>query len=201
MHHVFRLLLFLVAAPALAQTVYSWEDEDGVHYTDDPTQVPKKGQVEVQTVEIASSPASSKTVEPAQAPAPSRAAPPQPAAPAANDEREWRARFITANRRISTLRQELSALEKTLPPPTRCVTGPVTPQSPNVVVVPNNPQPPQSPQSPQSQTRCDANPLHELMKVRIEQKKVELRDAEIDLEQLDRQASYDSIPREWRRGW
>jgi len=187
MHRV--SLLVLIAVPALAQTVYSWEDEDGVHYTDDPAQVPKKGQrVDVQSAEGESRPSRPATIAPSP---PSRPAT-SPTGP--DNEREWRDRFVTAHRRISTLKQELSALETSLPPPTRCVTQqPTAPtQDPDVVVLPN---------PAQTRTRCEPNPLYERFKLSIEQKKVEVRDAELDLEQLDRQASYDSVPREWRRGW
>ncbi|MFZ5444477.1 MAG: DUF4124 domain-containing protein [Myxococcota bacterium] len=188
--------LALLAAPAFAQTVYSWEDQDGVHYTDDLSQVPKAAKVEVQTIDAAPSrPATPSSPSAATAAtAPVSSAP----RPAANDERAWRERFVTANRRIATLKQELAALQTSLPSPTTCVTTPVngplvatpvpTPPGTNVVVV--NQQP-----------RCQPNPLYERMKVHIEQKKVAVRDAELDLEQLERQASYDAVPREWRRGW
>ena len=37
------LLVLLLAAPVFAQTVYEWTDEAGdVHYTDDPSTIPKK---------------------------------------------------------------------------------------------------------------------------------------------------------------
>jgi len=49
-------------------------------------------------------------------------------------------------------------------------------QDPDVVVLPN---------PAQTRTRCEPNPLYERFKLSIEQKKVEVRDAELDLEQLD----------------
>lgn len=189
MHRFVLVAVIAMAVPALAQTVYSWEDDDGVHYTDDLAQVPKKGRVEVQPVdEGASRPSRPTTIAPSP---PSR---PATSPGGESNEREWRERFVTAHRRISTLKQELAALETSLPPPTRCVTlqRQTPPQSPDVVVLPN---------PVETRTRCEPNPLYERVKIGIEQKKVEVRDAELDLEQLDRQASYESVPREWRRGW
>lgn len=187
-------LVALVAAPAFAQTVYSWEDQDGVHYTDDLSQVPKKAKVEAQLIEAAPS----RKTEVAAAPAPATATAAR--TPTPTSEREWRDAFITAHRRLATLKQELAALQTSLPAATTCVTDPTPPsavpvqvQGPNGVVVITPPA--------QPQTRCQPNPLHDRVRVHIEQKKVELRDAEVDLEQLDRRASYEAVPREWRRGW
>lgn len=194
--------LALISFPAIAQTVYSWEDADGVHYTDDLSQVPKKGKVEAQLIDAAPSRPAKGQEAGAQTTAAAPSAPP----PAANDERAWRDRFIGANRRISTLKQEVAALQASLPARTECVPQPsVTSQvqtsGGTVIITPGATTAAGTVVVQQPTTQCQVNPLHDRIRLRIEQKKVELRDAELDLEQLDRQASYDAVPREWRRGW
>ena len=185
-------LAAVIAVPAFAQTVYSWEDADGLHYTDDPAQVPKQ-QRKVEAMQVDARPSQPQQLV---ASAPQQQTSRVEAAP--QNEREWRERFIGANRRISTLRQELSALQVSLPPRTECIAQPVTTVpgtqviTTNGVTVVNQPRP---------VARCQVNTLHDAIRVQMGQKEVELRNAELDLEQLDRQASYDSVPREWRRGW
>jgi hypothetical protein len=183
-------LAAVIAVPASAQMVYSWEDADGLHYTDDPAQVPKQ-QRKVEATQVDARP-SQQQVATAPSPQPSRVE----AAP--QNERERRERFIGANRRISTLRQELSALQVSLPPRTECIAQPVNTVpgtqviTANGVTVVNQPRP---------LALCQVNALHDAIRVQLGQKEVELRNAELDLEQLDRQASFESVPREWRRGW
>lgn len=188
-------LVALIAVPAFAQTIYSWEEKDGTHYTDDVSKVPKQKKVEERTVEArpvaAKQPAATTGTPavPAAAPAP---------APAGTkpSEGDWRDRFITAHRRIDSLKRDIAALEASLPPRTECV-----PQTTGIntfgtggstgVVGPNG----------QVLNRCQVNPLHDRIRVQIAERGVELKDAELDLEQLDRRASEDAVPREWRRGW
>ncbi len=204
-------LAALIAVPAVAQTVYSWEDADGTHYTDDPTQVPKKAKVAAMVVDAA--PAAPRQ---AVAAAPRPASPPSPSE-APLDERAWRERFIAANRRITTVKQNIAALEASLPPRTECIAQPLVPVG--TVQVGSTPGAPIT-AGPGTQVvtsngittvnrgvvvspaaRCQVNPLHDRLRLQIAQEHVALEDAKLDLEQLDRQASYDAVPREWRRGW
>lgn len=186
------LVAVLISAPAFAQ-VFSWEDKDGVHYTNDAAAVPKGAKVtkvgEDDARPTVQQPA--PVVEVAAAPRPS-SSPPSPANPSV--EREWRDRFIQLNRAIATKKQELAALEASLPNKVDCVPQPRVP-----VVNPNT----NGQVVPQQQvvTRCLPNAMYDRIKLQIEQKRVELRDAEFDLEQLDRRASFEAVPREWRRGW
>ena len=173
------VLAAVIAVPVSAQTVYTWEDADGVHYTDDASQVPKAKKVEGVVFEPRQ--ASKSTV--AVAPVPTAAA-----APAATNEYQWRDAFIAANRRITTLRESITALQTSLPPRTECVPQPVAVTTGTAPVV-------------QPVARCQVNRLYDQLQVEIGQKKVELAAAEADLEQLDRRASMVSVPREWRRGW
>lgn len=196
-------LVAVIAVPVFAQTVYTWEDEDGLHYTDDLSQVPKQ-QKKVEGVVIDARPASSGLVAPKPASTVAVAV-----APAAADPRlteyEWRDRFIGAHRRVATLKQSIAALEASLPPRTECI-----PQQPVTVVsgagVAVVPAPPGTvaigaPGGRRRLARCQVNPLHDQLRVQIAQQGVELSAAEAELEQLDRRASMEAVPREWRRGW
>lgn len=174
-----RLLTFaaVIAVPAFAQTVYTWEDSEGLHYTDDASKVPRKAKVKGMVSEPLPASAGLKA-EPATvaiAPAPT----------AATTEYEWRDRFIAAHRRIDTVRKSIAALEATLPPRTECVPQPLVADPSNRGQLPY----------------CQVNPLHDRMRVQLAQEAVELKNAELDLEQLDRRASMVAVPREWRRGW
>lgn len=181
-------LVALIAVPAFAQTVYSWEDGEGVHYTDDLAQVPKEQQQKVEGRVLDARPASSG-LAPTPVPAPVVVAVATGPGPSSN-EAEWRERFISARRRIDSVRQGIAALEASLPPRTECV-----PQPMGMVgggsVVPTG----------RFIARCQVNPLHDQLRVQIGQQGVELRNAELDLEQLERWASMYAVPREWRRGW
>ena len=140
-------LLALVALPAFAQTVYSWEDKDGVHYTDDPSLVPGKARTDATLLQpkvdpkpaddsaqvVMDSPTSPKPQTPAtvapQQPAVTQRQPPLVAQPTRDEpnEQEWRNRFITANRRIETLEKNYSALERSRPQRVECVAQPLVP--------------------------------------------------------------------------
>lgn len=172
-------LLVVIAVPAFAQTIYTWEDKDGTHATDDLSQVPKTQKVEVTVPEAR--PASKRL----EAPKPASVAVTTPTEP--SSEYEWRDRFIAAHRRIDTLRRSIGALEATLPPRIECV-----PQRVRAGV---------SAPVGQPTARCQVNALHDQLRMEIEQQKIDLRNAELDLDQLDRRASLVAVPREWRRGW
>lgn len=208
-----HLLLALLSLPAAAQTVYSWEDADGVHFTDDLAQVPKEAR-NLEATQHAAAPRQA-------APATASVAAPATAAPSrtdtALDEREWRSRFVTAHRRISTLQQGIQAREASLPPRTECVPQPLVPVG---TVVVNGPGAPIT-TTPGSQVitqngvttvvnggrvvspaaRCQVNVLHDRIKLQLAEEQVKLKDAQLDLENLERDASYAGVPREWRRGW
>lgn len=193
-------LVAVIAVPVFAQTVYTWEDEEGLHYTDDLSQVPKKKKVEGVALDArpSSGLAAPKPANNAVALAPATGNP-------RATEYEWRDRFISARRRIDTLKQSIAALEASVPPRTECIQ-----QQQQVVVTGGGltlvPAPPSVPapvgtDANRRLTRCQVNPLHDQLKVQIAQQGVELSAAEADLEQLDRRASMEAIPREWRRGW
>lgn len=201
-------LVALVAAPVFAQTVYSWEDANGVHYTDDPSQVPPKFRKGTALL------FDQKPVKTAAQPALVA----QPSRPTnKDDERAWRDRFVGATRRISTLEQTVTALKASLPARTECVAQPLVPvgtvRIDNTTGAPITTAPGQQVVTQNGYTvvnggtvyspaaNCQVNREYDRINKEIELKQVELKDAKTDLEQLDRQASYDGIPREWRRGW
>lgn len=212
-----RLLAFLavLSLPVAAQTVYSWEDAEGVHFTDDLSQVPK-GAKKFEATLNAQSPRPAPS--PVAAPAVARPAPAAPArAEPQLDERLWRERFVTATRRISTRQENIRALEASLPPRTECVAQPLV----AVGTVPGNAQGAPITTAPGAQVitqngittvvssnrvgalpaRCQVNELHDRLKLQIAQEQVRLKDAQLDLDSLEREASYAGVPREWRRGW
>lgn len=187
----------VVSSLASAQTVYFWEDTDGVHYTDDPSQVPKDAKVEAAALKVRTpvgEPAAAAPTVPTTVPS---------GAQYAKGERDWRDRFIAAHRKIGTAKQTLAALEENWSslslncqvPPTGSTTqlsaGPAGGRAaPVEVQTVAGQQPP-----------CHFGPAQARLRVQIDQAKVQAKDAELDLEQLERQASLEGVPREWRRGW
>jgi hypothetical protein len=224
-----RHLVALVAVTSLVtfgQSVYTWEDADGLHFTDNPAQVPPKAKVKVlapsaplgapgpvpqdaaPTGPQVSSPSSP---EPRAAPAsaadsgPAESAPPtatgvptvapnpptvspEPAADrdAPLDERAWRARFVSATRRVGTLRDRVTTLERGRASRADCVPEPLTAAEVS---------------APGGTTRCRSSATQDRLQARLAEVHGELREAELELEALDREASSLSVPREWRRGW
>jgi hypothetical protein len=175
----------LISIPAVAQ-VFTWEDKDGLHYSNKRSAVPKGAKVMKVDQEAHVKP--SRGLELSSTPASVE----KQFAPRENPyvEREWRDRFIQAHRAVVSRKQELSALEASLPNKVDCVpqprggflSGPAGQQNPPEV-------------------RCVPNEIHDRVRVHIALKRAEVRDAETDLEQLERQATLEAIPREWRRGW
>lgn len=178
------ILSVLVAGSASAQ-IYSWEDKDGVHYTDDPTAVPKRVQATKEALQTPPSPTSAPVFARAPATVGTELSP---------RERDWRDRFIEAHRRLQLRKQELTALEASLPQKVQCTQV-------QQVVAQAAPNQGRVDQRAQVVSQCSPNPMYDRIRLQMEQKQVELREAELDLEQLDRRASMEAVPREWRRGW
>jgi hypothetical protein len=207
------LLVALVAAPAFAQTVYTWEDSSGVHYADDLGLVPAEvrrasekagraqpGQARVPSTKATpgrrdvGAPPSEGTVV-AEAP---RAPAPSPAPAPALDESSWRRRFVDVYRRIQTSKDTLAALARSMPPRVDCVAQPQ--DTATVQPVGGAPGTTVVVQAQPSQ-RCEVNLEHDRMRASLALEEVCLADAQRDLEQLERDASLAHVPREWRRGW
>ena len=200
------LLAALLAGNAFAQTVYTWEDAQGVHYADDLALVPKEVRRPVQgrlSGAKAAAPrrdvASPPTAAAGVAEVPAVAVAPAPAPEPVLDEGAWRRRFVDAHRRIQTSKDTLAALTRTLPPRVDCVDQPVTTNAPMTTGV--APGGTTVVLQPQPTTRCEVNLEHDRMRAAIAVEEVRLADAQRDLEQLERDASLAHVPREWRRGW
>ncbi len=232
------LVLALFALPAAAQTIYSWEDKDGTHYTDDPSMVPNNARLDAtllkpkEKAQPQQQPQNDQQVVVLDSPAPAQVKPavaqPQPAPVAQADiERQWRERFIEVYRRIETLEKNYRALEKSRPQQVQCTgsayqpapssTYQVDPQT-GAPIIPagttfySNTSPATVNGAANATTmingrpyiavpNCAANPEYERITREMELTQVQLSDARKDLDQLDRNASQNAIPREWRRGW
>ncbi len=176
------LVVVVGAGSAFAQTVYSWEDKDGVHYTDDAAQVPAKAKNRTEEKMEASRPAAAAKPESATAAAKdARAAQVAQAQSDAETERQWRERFITLRRRIDTQRDLVARLRVVQANAARvtCV-----PQQLNGHTFP-----------------CPPNYEYDRVSTQLAVEQTRLEEAERELEQLDREASYAGVPREWRRGF
>jgi hypothetical protein len=174
------LALVLAWAPAFGQVVYSWEDEEGVHYTDDPSSVPakarkvEKARYDDEGPRVKPKPALLARLDAPSEPAPATQAPQA----AAEQEALWRGKFIDVSRRIAFLKDSLASLTSSRPPAMTCVNGNL-----------------------QLRGYCTENPEHVRVRALVAEQTAQLRDAEREYEQLERDASYQSIPREWRRGY
>jgi hypothetical protein len=208
------LCLFL-GTSSIAQTIYSWTDDDGVeHYTDDSTAIPKKARVNA----MINNDASNRKVIPTapmnlplvaqKVETPTT----EPAKTLALAE-TWRTLFKDARRKISALEYIISADEKKvegvigvpsrvscsyLPTPVNTAqlsiqaqVGPVTVSSGFGAVQYANYN---------AGYPCFAVPDYEFIraKERLEHSKIDLKNAQIDLADLERRAAREAIPLEWR---
>ncbi len=181
------LTVTLFSSASFAQTIYKWEDASGTHYADSMSAVPKSAR-NVETMRV---------VRDAPAPAPTPVPSPAPTVVVHNsngqvwedsaglNESQWRDRFIKANRKIQTLEAQLAAADAN--PLTVCP----PPVVQNGAIV----------QPAAAGGRCVLPNEYEQHRARIAQQKIDLVDARADLEQLERLASEQGVPREWRRGW
>ncbi len=213
------LIVAQLAGHASAQSVYSWRDADGDHFTNDINAVPEHLRAEVEhearshsdmnqrstpaanDVFIQVEPSSDQPKEkPVQAPTPPVVNVPAPPEVRYGSftERQWRDKFIAANKAIEQIKvstRELSEKLKILPVCEAIGFAVPLPR----VEVPN--------QNQRHQTKwlasqgCFMNREYERVELEIEEAKADLRNAEADLEELERQASSEAVPREWRRGW
>ena len=184
----------VLACAVHAQTVYTWEDKDGVHYTDDRSQIPRGVKAREETMEAP--PPSTSTVAAPVPPTEARKTP----APGGLTERAWRDRFVTATRRIDTLQKTIESMRATMPSQTTCTLVNVPVANPGGQPVLINGQPVTQVSTLPVQ-QCGRSFAYEQAQRDLARKEIELQNAELDLQQLDRDASYAGVPREWRRGW
>ncbi len=213
-------LALVAASSAWAQSVYTWTDAEGTsHYTNDPTSIPKNVKVkatvgsEVNVISVENPPEAAPT--PGAAPKASASDPEVPSA----SELEWRRLFREANLKIRQLEDEIETDKKVVEEINgmpvrghlRCGYGYVTPAPivgatsgvsvtangqvlPNAVVGGNT-------YAGYAGSPCwyEADPRFERIRQRLARNRIALERAKEDLAELDRQASFSSVPREWRR--
>jgi hypothetical protein len=206
-----RSLLTVIAPLALASAlslsaeaqaqIYKWVDSHGdVHYTDDPSTLPKQAKPRVteggDISRISSSLSDAAAVVPAGArqPGPRRdadRATPEPPAPGGREERFWRKRFLVAHERIARIQRQIEEVKRGaevsgLPVNARYVER-------CTLSFTRNGEP----------KHCRQVLRDEDVQKRAERKvkalQEQLLDAELGLETLEREASERSVPREWRR--
>jgi hypothetical protein len=178
----FALAIALAASSGSAQTVYSWEDKDGVHYTDDVTQVPAKAKNRTEEKFEPSRPVATAKPEVTSPEAKSaKAAQTAQAETEAETERLWRERFITLRRRVDTQRDLVSRLKVVQANASRAT---CVPQQLNGRTYP-----------------CQPNYEYDRVSTQLAVEQTRLEELERELEQLDREASQVGVPREWRRGF
>ncbi len=206
----------VVGSVTSAQAIYTWEDAQGAHYTDDLTLVPTSKRAQVQAVKSLSS---APLTETGTAISPVARPTAEVSAKQEADEQRWRERFVKATRRIEGLSASIEALKSTLPARIECVPQPLVPFG-NVVV--NGTRPAivggpgsqvvtvngvtsvvtsAAPQFGVAPGVCRVSEVHERQIARITDETLALDEARKDFEALDREASLRGIPREWRRGW
>jgi hypothetical protein len=166
---------------ALANPIYRWVDEQGVpNYTNDPSKVPAGVKAEItEGGEIA-------VIATSQAPSPPAAVPAEPSSASTDiytaDERDvadwWRAAFHEAYARIAWLEFEVKNDKQMLEDGGMRITR-VSGQRLNSV--------------------WSYQPGYLLLQEHLHRNLMELKQAREDLEALERAASRDAIPREWRQ--
>ena len=178
------LAVALSAAPALADDIYRWVDASGeVHYTNNPSSIPpelKKGAKVTQGDDLlVVQPVREPRAADKQKPSGPEAPPPSPGVPApeASDEALWRDRFRKGREEISWLEAQAQADRAALANPEAHGIGLAF--KPGGGVVPN--------------------PELDRVKARLARTEQSLEDARRKLEELDRAASREAVPREWRR--
>ena len=205
----FLLLAVTVSAVGFAQSVYRWQDAHGeIHYTDDPSTIPKGATVvatEGEPISEMGAPAPVRKIEPVIAQRDLKAAgnSTDPAVPNSS-EQYWRGQFRAAREKIHSLEDELASDkhridENGIPVTNRysCYPGygnPVGVTNNGVVVGPVN-------GSPYGAGNCIAtiNPEYQRTKDRIDRNQRAHERAKEELHELERRASFEAVPNEWRR--
>ncbi|MBX7098004.1 MAG: DUF4124 domain-containing protein [Myxococcaceae bacterium] len=202
----------LFASAASGQTVFRWEDPDGtVHYSDSMQGVPKGVKVSTTTgadiTSVPTPPAPAATAAPA-APPPAQvpAAPAAPARAELSGEPYWRAQFKAAIAKVRDLEDEIQIDSKKvdelngMPLNQQVHCGSVIV---NGVTYNGQGTPPgYLPAPPGFGTgNCYVyqDPEIARAKDRLVRNKKALQRAKEDFDDLDRRASAEAVPREWRR--
>jgi hypothetical protein len=182
-HVVF--LLLLLASPAMAQPIYRWLDEEGVtHYTNDAANVPKGQKAEVTAgdeISVISRPAPAKPSSAAEAGSGATAERGFRSEQDLMIEQQWRTAFRDAYSRIVALESTIEGDRRILDRhggelPLRFFSAPIY----------------------GGFGMGWPEPWYDEIKQRIGQNEAELRRAREALSDLERYASRQAVPREWR---
>lgn len=176
------------AGPVFAQSIYTWTDETGEHFTNDVARVPHQGDVKVRvttgdfvsTVAVERLPAVALVV---------------PAPVAVLDESAWRATYRAARLKVRELEDGIEAQrrvieESGLPVTTRmhCSVG-------TGLVVASG----QLVGSGAARSRVCGTWHHDAEVLKLEVDRRALVRAREELAELDRRAAFEAVPLEWRR--
>jgi hypothetical protein len=165
-----------LALSLFAGQIYSWTDASGtVHYTDDPATIPKAAKVqktEGQPITTIEAPPAAKPAPRAAERAP-RSDPKSGAGSDAAAEQRWRARFREAKEKIAALEAQIDADTKIVGDDPLVVYG-------------------------RMRRRRVYDQNAEIV-ARRERNKKELERAKAALDDLERRASNENVPREWRQ--
>jgi hypothetical protein len=201
------VVLILLSTSASAQAVYRWVDSEGItHYTDSPGSIPKgvtvfatDGEPISELGHVAPVPAKpAQPVPPAQPPVA------EPSVPT-GAEQYWRAQFRAAKEKIHTIEDEITADRRRveevggLPVGTRysCYPGSTT-------YIGGVAQPLVGPFPGGGYLRggnciSTINPEYDRARERLERNRKTLERAKEELSDLERRASFEAVPNEWRR--
>lgn len=176
--------LLLGAGPVHAQAIYRWTDGQGTtHFTDDAAGIPEAFRNTAQTVDVSKpGPALLTSAGTSERSAPDASVVEQRSVAAraseeASRERWWRATFQTARERVAQLERALAADRAAADNP-RAAGMPVARQLDGTVL---------------------PSRAYEALRQRLPAEEAELREARAALEALEREASREAVPREWRR--
>lgn len=205
-------MVSLLLALVLTQTtIYAWTDKHGVtHYTDDLTTIPRGVKVRTTEGDVVSRIESDVTANPPPKRVAVRPQQPEAPVPPSTSEQQWRQLFRDALRKIENLEEDIERdrkqVEEVNGMPLRA--GFVCNQgwwgSPGYgthVSVNGAPLTGSTITTLPTVAPCyySLNPEFERVRERLASNRRELIRAKEDLADLDRRASFASVPREWRR--
>ena len=213
------LILVALSLPAFAAPVYRWVDAEGTtHYTDNPASIPKGAIVFATEGEPISEMGKAPPVPVAKPVVIAEAKAAEAAGPAVptSSEQYWRGQFRTAKEKIKQLEDEIAADRFRTEDPSGLPVGLTYSCAPGyfyvapaygsqIVIGPNGVRAylGQVGQGGYVNTfnNCiqTINPEHDRAKGRLVANRRALERAKEDLHELERRASFDAVPLEWRR--
>ncbi len=216
------LVLLLVATPAFAQSVYRWVDKAGTtHYTDNPASIPQGATVFATEGEPISEmgkapPLPVVAARPVAVEQKQQVLEADPSVPS-HAEQYWRGQFRSARDKLRTLEDEITADRRRVEDPNGLPVGPIYACGPAYGYAPpvvygarvhvghrgvrGYVGQVQQPGVVNPFVTCiqSVNPEYERALARLQTNRGALERAKEDLRDLERRASFDAVPLEWRR--